>query len=115
ASDCAELRVDDGAQLADGAVVLSSSSLMECLRAKVVVGRTPTTSDRVRAVIGGILPAISTIGGDEDMRGIAAWDSLTALRVVVALENELGVELPYDLFAAPRTLDSVAAIVRGAP
>lgn len=111
-SDGDELRVDAGARLAPSVIVDGSSSLRECLRPSSAPG-TDTTSDRVRMVIAEIVPAVSTLDGGEDLRRVDAWDSLAALRVVVALEKELGVQLPYDLFASPRTLDSVVAMVRG--
>ena len=111
-SDAPELSIDAGAQLADGVIVDGSSSLREGLRPGAAVGR-DATAERVRAVMADIVAALATVDGGLDLRGVEGWDSLAALRVVVALEKELGVQLPYDLFAAPRTLDSVVAMVRG--
>jgi acyl carrier protein len=70
------------------------------------------TPERVRAVVASIIQEASTIDRDTDLRHVAGWDSLAALRVLVALENDLGVRLPQDLFASPSTLESIAEIAR---
>ena len=71
------------------------------------------SDERVRRVLASIVPSVHEIAPDVDVRTAPGWDSLAALRAVVALERELGVSLPHDLFADARTLESLDAIARG--
>ena len=71
------------------------------------------SDERVRRVLASIVPSLREIAPDVDVRTAAGWDSLAALRAVVALERELGVSLPHDLFADARTLEALDAIAHG--
>ena len=69
-----------------------------------------TALDRVRAIVASVAPSAEDANATTDVRSLEGWDSLAALRVIVSLEKELGITLPHDLFAAPRTLASLAAL-----
>jgi acyl carrier protein/acetyltransferase-like isoleucine patch superfamily enzyme len=69
--------------------------------------------ERVRAVMARVVPAAATAEWAADLRLSKGWDSLAALRVLVALEKEFGVSLPYDLFTQQPRLASVAPYVLG--
>jgi acyl carrier protein len=65
---------------------------------------------RVRDVVTRIVPGAAALSSNADLRALDQWDSLAALRVLVALEGALGVSLPTDLFATPRTLEALAEL-----
>jgi acyl carrier protein len=69
-----------------------------------------TALDRVRAIVSAVVEAADAASAAMDVRTLEGWDSLAALRVIVSLEKELGITLPHDLFAEPRTLASLAAL-----
>lgn len=103
-----ELVVPDGAWLADGAVVGGPPATRDAGREP----RRARADERVRAIVCSIVPAASRFGDGSDLRALPGFDSLAALRLVVALENSLGVRLPHDLFKEPRTVASLADLVR---
>lgn len=117
ASDAPELRIEAGAWLADGAII-DGRAVTASAKSNGANGLSGNSANghadaRLRAVIASIVRHAARIGTSDDLRQMPGWDSLAALRVVVALEKELGVMLPHDLFAQPRTLDALGAIVRG--
>lgn len=97
--------IPPGAHVAAGAIIDDEVTDVEDM--SPVSG---TALDRVRAIVSSVVEAAEDAGGATDVRTLEGWDSLAALRVVVALENELGITLPHDLFAEPRTLASLAAL-----
>lgn len=72
-----------------------------------------TGSGRVRAIVASIVPAVRELGPADDVRRAQGWDSLAALRVIVTLEEELGVLLAHDLFARAYTLEAIERAARG--
>ena len=125
AHDGASIEIGDGAVIESGAVIRARGRLVIPAGARIaagsivddeVVGRedaSPTSStalDRVRAIVAAVAPAAERAGAATDVRTFEGWDSLAALRVIVALEKELGITLPHDLFAEPRTLASLATL-----
>jgi acyl carrier protein len=106
-----ELFIPDGAWIADGTVVTGTNELHQLPKANGAAK--DATRERVRDVVCGIVAAASELDDASDLRHARGFDSLAALRVLVALEKELGVSFPHDLFARPRTFDSLAAIARG--
>jgi acyl carrier protein/acetyltransferase-like isoleucine patch superfamily enzyme len=100
-----------GAHVAPGAIVARGTVLGASMhvqpRAAPVPGGDRGThravEDRVRGVIARIVPAAARIPAEADLRSYMGWDSLAALRVLVALEREFGLSFPYDMFVqAPR-------------
>jgi acyl carrier protein len=107
-----ELCIPDREWMADGTVVTASGGPSPA-RAESHVVRADATRERIREVVCGIVSGAWELDDASDLRGAPGFDSLAALRVLVALEKELGVSLPHDLFTRPRTIDSLAAIARG--
>ncbi len=107
-----ELCIGDRESIADGTIITASG---ETSRPQPIrkVARVDATCERVREVVCGIVTGAWELDDTSDVRLAPGFDSLAALRVVVALEKELGVSLPHDLFTRPRTMDSLAAIARG--
>jgi acetyltransferase-like isoleucine patch superfamily enzyme/acyl carrier protein len=70
--------------------------------------------DRVRRAATRIVPRVAHASLDAELQSIAGWDSLAALRVLVAVEDELHVVLPTDVFARPCTLRALARIAGAA-
>jgi acetyltransferase-like isoleucine patch superfamily enzyme len=62
---------------------------------------------RIRAAIGCVVPSASAAERGDDLRSFKGWDSLAALRIVVALEREFGVTLPCDLFASQARIEAL--------
>ncbi len=108
--DATDLRIEDGARIADGASITDAMTSERTARAA-----STTTDERVRTVLSSIVPGISTIDRDADLRTLPGWDSLAALRALVALEQELDARLPHDLFSAHPTLASVTAATAEGP
>jgi acyl carrier protein len=67
----------------------------------------------VRTVVGRIVAAASEVDAAAVLSHIKGWDSLAALRVLVALEKEFGVVLPHNLFSESPTLANVAPLILG--
>jgi acyl carrier protein len=126
AHDGASIEIGDGVIIESGAVIRARGRVVipagthvaagSIIDDDVVAGHddaSPTSStalDRVRAIVAAIAPAAERAGVATDVRTFEGWDSLAALRVIVALEKELGITLPHDLFAEPRTLASLATL-----
>lgn len=51
---------------------------------------------------------------DRSLAGIAGWDSVNSLRVLVYLERELNVSLDYERFVAAQTVGDLASITADA-
>ncbi|MFH8443883.1 acyl carrier protein [Streptomyces sp. NPDC018026] len=54
------------------------------------------------------------LGPDTPLSAIEGWDSVNALRVLVALEREAGAPLDYERFAAAQTAGDIGALVAAA-
>jgi len=107
--------VAPGAHVEAGAIIDDTALADDELRVggrAAVLAHANVGVEHIRAVIATIVPAVRDVRPAEDVRRATGWDSLAALHVVVALEKELGVRLPHDLFAKTRTLESLEAIVR---
>jgi acetyltransferase-like isoleucine patch superfamily enzyme len=107
-----DARVDPGAILAAGTRIGRG----EHVPAGAVAGgaassRPPVEAERLREVVSHVLPAAGALPVDADLASVPGWGSLAALRVQVALENDLGVQLPQDFFARPRSLSSLLPLV----
>jgi len=105
-----ELRIAAGAVLGDGALYANDA---QAVPEKVNSVHDAARLDRIRAVVADITEAAKTLDSSADMRTLPDWDSLLALRVIVALEKELGTTLPHDLFAQPCTIESIATLTSG--
>ncbi|MFZ5792763.1 MAG: acyl carrier protein [Pseudomonadota bacterium] len=69
---------------------------------------------RARALLAAALEVdAAAIQGDASIATLEAWDSLAHLRLVQALERELGRELPAEQIVAIASLADVAAILEG--
>jgi acyl carrier protein len=66
---------------------------------------------RIRKVLARIVPATSDVESSTELTQVAGWDSLAALRALVALEKEFAVMLPIHLFAERPSVASVTPIV----
>jgi acyl carrier protein len=73
--------------------------------------RIDAIEDRIRGVIGRVVPGASQVERGADLRLFKEWDSLAALRVLVALEREFRVTLPHDLLVRDPRLAGVTAQV----
>jgi acetyltransferase-like isoleucine patch superfamily enzyme/acyl carrier protein len=123
------IAVGDGAWVEDGAVLLGGVSVAEgaVFRREVPAGAServapppgaaPVEIDglasggdvdrRVRAVLARIVVGGSTADSTALFRDVKGWDSLAALRLLVALEKEFAVVLPHRLFALHPSVQSV--------
>lgn len=129
-SDDGGIDIGDDAWLEDGALVLGAARVAARARVTrrtaleagrtIAVERATDTSNRspggadddhVRQIVARVVPAALGVSSDTDLRCIAGWDSLAALRVLIALEKEFRVNLPHDLFATARSLGSVAPLL----
>ncbi|MFH8978134.1 acyl carrier protein [Streptomyces sp. NPDC017890] len=54
------------------------------------------------------------LGADTPLSAVEGWDSVNALRVLVALERETGAPLDYERFAAAETAGDIGAVVAAA-
>jgi acyl carrier protein len=121
--------VEEGATLLPGAVVAPGARIAG---GAVVGGREQSppppvplrrrTADaehvaRVRSTITKIVRAAEGVPLDAELTRLKGWDSLAALRVLVALETEFKLVFPSDFFATSCNLGSVSEFVtsRGAP
>jgi acyl carrier protein/acetyltransferase-like isoleucine patch superfamily enzyme len=104
-----------GATVLKGAVMAEAASFAPSDLARTIFAPGGAKiDDRVRAVVTRIAPAVELASSDQDLSQIKGWDSLCALRVVVALEKEFGVMLPHDLLAAQPRIESMVTAVVGA-
>lgn len=77
------------------------------------LGTLSEAETRVREIIGQMVPAAARAPHGSDLRLYEGWDSLAALRILVALEKEFAVRLPYDLFSRERAIESLVPLVLG--
>jgi acyl carrier protein len=66
---------------------------------------------RLRAVLSRVVAATSTVEPDAELTTVRGWDSLAALRALVALEREFSIVLPVNLFAERPSLAAVKPII----
>ena len=72
--------------------------------------------DRAKALLATALEIDpGTLPPDASITTLEAWDSLAHLRLVQALEQELGRELPPEHIFGIASLDDVAAVLEGRP
>ena len=124
AHEGASIEIGDGAVIESGAVIRAHDHVVIPAGARIAAGSiiddevvrvedAPAASnaiDRVREILASVVEAAEHADAGTDVRTLAGWDSLAALRVIVSLEKELGVVLPHDLFTEPRTLASLATL-----
>ncbi|MGH6882080.1 MAG: acyl carrier protein [Hypericibacter sp.] len=71
---------------------------------------------RAKAVLASALEIdAASVPFDASIATLEAWDSLAHLRLVQALEKELGRELPAEHIFAIASLDDVEAVLEGRP
>jgi acyl carrier protein len=122
----AEIAVHDRAWLEDGVILLAGAQIAArsivprgtlagatSIQTGTVAHDDPSRAieDRIRGVIGRVVPGASQAERGVDLRLFKGWDSLAALRVLVALEKEFSVTLPYDLFTHKPRLESVTPLL----
>jgi acyl carrier protein/acetyltransferase-like isoleucine patch superfamily enzyme len=121
------IEIGDDAWLDDGALVLGDARIAARARVtcETALVRTSTAEvpdaarssrlleddSRLRHVVARVVPGALDVSCDADLRHIAGWDSLAALRVLVALEKEFRVTLPQDLFATEHSLESLVPLL----
>jgi acyl carrier protein len=72
------------------------------------------TMDRARTLLASALEIdTAAVPPDASIATLEAWDSLAHLRLVQALEKELGRELPPEHIFGIASLDDVAAVLDG--
>jgi acyl carrier protein len=99
--------VAEGVAVADGTWLDDAAATAA---AEVVApgdARVDAIEDRIRGVIGRVVPSALQAERDADLRLFKEWDSLAALRVLVALEREFSVTLPHDLLVRDPRLAGV--------
>lgn len=125
AHEGASIDIGAGAVIESGAIIRAREHVVIAPGARVAAGTiiddevayvedsvtaSGSALDRVRAILSTVIDAAGDAGATTDVRALEGWDSLAALRVIVALERDLGITLPHDLFTEPRTLASLAAL-----
>jgi acyl carrier protein len=127
-TEAGEISIGDGAWLEEGAVLLAGTRVAP----GTVFRRRPTDAarpsrrsdaphssesashdaeQRVRAVLERLVAGASTVDRTASLSLMEGWDSLAALRTLVALEKEFAVMLPHQLFAKHPTLESVMPVI----
>jgi acyl carrier protein len=122
-----EIVVLDGAWIEDGGVLLGGTTVAAWSVVRqgevAIPSMAPTSAgplsgervraldDRIREVIAGVVPAAAAVERNAELTLVRGWDSLAALRILVALEKEFSVSLPYDLFTREATLESVTPLI----
>jgi acyl carrier protein len=66
---------------------------------------------RIRGVLERIVRAAAEVDSASNLAQVKGWDSLAALRVLVALEREFGIVLPHHLFGLHPTIESVTPVI----
>jgi acyl carrier protein/acetyltransferase-like isoleucine patch superfamily enzyme len=108
-----------GANLAPGSVLERASRSPEATaRGASPSGRAENAAElavdvdrRVRAVLGRLVAGASSVEARTRLTSIKGWDSLAALRVLVALEKEFSVVLPHHLFTQDPSLETVTPVI----
>jgi acyl carrier protein len=119
-----EAWIEDGAVLLAGTLVpagarVSCRSPVTPSRVGPSLERPPENTDgsgadldgRIRKVVTRVVPGAREAESGEDLSRIRGWDSLSALRVLVALEKEFSVVLPHDLLASAPRIESVKKVI----
>jgi acyl carrier protein/acetyltransferase-like isoleucine patch superfamily enzyme len=132
--DATGIYVGEGAWLEDGAVLLGGANVAPgsvvdrfALRAaqdharpqgapkRAANGEAELDPDdvdrRVRAVLGRLIFGAADIERSANLNQVKGWDSLAALRVLVALEKEFAVVLPHQLFARHPSLEAATPVI----
>jgi acyl carrier protein len=125
-----QITIAQGAWIEDGAVLLAGTRVPA--GGKVLFRSLITTSgggpsleqprmkvdapesdleDRIRQVVTRLVPGAREAQSGEDLSQIRGWDSLSALRVLVALEKEFAITLPLDLLASAPRIESVKRVI----
>jgi acetyltransferase-like isoleucine patch superfamily enzyme/acyl carrier protein len=74
--------------------------------------RIPADIDRrLRAVLSRVVAATSSVEPATELTQVKGWDSLAALRALVAIEKEFSIILPITLFAERPSLASVTPVI----
>jgi acyl carrier protein len=123
-----EIVIGDGAWVEDHAVLLQSARLSAgsfvaraAPPAHHGASSSPSSPDadrlalevdgRVRAVLARLVLGASNVDRTTDLTEVKGWDSLAALRVLVALEKEFAVVLPHQLLAKSPSLETVTPVI----
>jgi acetyltransferase-like isoleucine patch superfamily enzyme/acyl carrier protein len=131
--DDGETTIGDGAWIEDGVVVPGGTNVPAgtvlarrvATSAAASVPRGPTvpvaagSSDgasadidrRLRAVLSRVVAATSSVDAATELTQVKGWDSLAALRALVALEKEFAIVLPITLFAERPSLETVTPVI----
>ena len=125
-----KITIAQGSWIEDGAVVLAGTVVPA--GGKVSFGNLVTTpgrgqsfertpvhthahgfdlENRIRQVLTRVVPGSREAHSGEDLSRIRGWDSLSALRVLVALEKEFAINLPLDLLASTPRIESVKKFI----
>jgi acyl carrier protein len=117
-----DITVNEGAWIEDGVVLLGGALVpaQAVIRPERSVadaagaGAAPATPDatglvgrRIRTVVCRVVSAAGGVDTLADLAQVKGWDSLAALRVLVALEKEFAISLPSDLLSNHPTLESI--------
>jgi maltose O-acetyltransferase len=105
-------RIDPGAILSAGARVGPGEHVPSGTVAAGTRRNGPADAERVRKVIARVLPAADSLPLDADLGSAPGWSSLAALRVQVALENDLGLRMPQDFFSRPQSLNGLLPLLQ---
>jgi acyl carrier protein len=74
-------------------------------------GSTLDVEHRVRAVVSRLVAAADDMAPTANLADAKGWDSLTALRALVALEREFSIVLPHQLFSLHPSVRSVTPVI----
>ncbi len=107
-------RVAVGAIVAKGSVVGGDGATAAPVRIANDDHAARAIEQRVRAVIVRVVPSASLVERSADLRLFKGWDSLAALRVLVALEKEFAIALPHDLFSQEPRLELAIPLILAA-
>jgi acyl carrier protein len=129
-----EITLGDGAWLEDGAVihggttvpvgavvpgpagvrdatVLASANDAPTEMLDLAENRVDDVDRRLRSVLSRIVAATSGVEPTAELTQVKGWDSLAALRALVALEKEFSVVLPINLFAERPSVGSLRPVI----
>lgn len=70
-----------------------------------------TSEERACAIVGEALNCPGSIGVDDDMGSVAAWDSLGHMAIVAGIERELGRSLAAEQIASISSVRQVADLL----
>lgn len=73
-----------------------------------------TDGERLRAILSETLRLpTGEIGGDFDMAGSDAWDSLSHMQLIAGIEDEFGIELDADEIVTMTSIVAIEYVLRG--